>query len=75
MIGIVILNAVFVAIVLAGVLGILAWGIVSSMERPDRWPGRSVRAPRRRLIAESKLHENGRQPAPSLPLVHADDRQ
>jgi hypothetical protein len=33
MTGIVILNAVLVAMVLAAVLGILAWGIVSSMDR------------------------------------------
>jgi len=40
MIGIVILNAVLVAMVLTAVVGILAWGIVSSIDRTD---GRAAR--------------------------------
>jgi hypothetical protein len=54
MIGIVILNAVLVALVLTAVVGILAWGIVSSIDRTDGRAARSRRARRRRRIAELK---------------------
>ena len=54
MIGIVILNAVLVAMVLTAVVGILAWGIVSSIDRTDGRAARSRRARRRRHVAELK---------------------
>jgi hypothetical protein len=47
MTGIVILNAVLVASVVAGIVGLLAWSVVSSTNRPQARRTESVRARRR----------------------------
>jgi hypothetical protein len=74
MTGIVILNAVLVAMVLVAILGLLASGIVSSMDRLGRRPTRSRRAGRLHRIANMKLTGSGQRAPLSMSLAQIADR-
>lgn len=67
---ILILNVALMAIVVVGVVGLLAWSIAASMNPPIQ-----LRRPSRRTriqadLAEVVLHETAQRVTSSLPLMH-----
>jgi len=59
MTGIVILNVLLIAIVIVGIVGLLAWSIVTSTDRRVRRRTRSRRASATRHVAEPTLTASG----------------
>lgn len=62
MTGIVILNLFLIGMVIVGIVGLLAWSIVTSMNRQDRRRARSFHASRVHRSAEPTLTASGGEP-------------
>jgi hypothetical protein len=71
--GIVILNVLLVATVVAGIVGLLSWSIVSSMRRADASRTRSHRTNRRYCMPEVRpTGARARATTHAFPLVDLD---
>ncbi len=73
MTGIVILNVAFVAIVVAGTVGLLGWSIVSSMHRREIRRTHSRRTSRAYRLPELTSDVTEREYTIFVPLSHLDD--
>jgi hypothetical protein len=71
--GIVILNVLLVAMVVAAIVGLLFWSIVSSMRRTDAARGRSHRTSRRYCMPEvTPTGAQARAATHFFPLIDLD---
>jgi hypothetical protein len=72
MTGIVILNVVLIAVAVAGIVGLLAWGIVSSMDRASIEQMRSRRSSRLLSLSELRSDAVERGFTTFVPLRHVN---
>jgi hypothetical protein len=72
MTGIVILNVVLATAVVAAIVGLLAWSVVSSMDRTAGWRTLSLRASRQRAGAVT-ANQDGRQMTVHMPFMSTGD--